>query len=161
MASDDTKWKDLVDMVLTQSAPDDTDPLVPDMSSESRGQVGGVVLTCEADQNLVLISDLRNSDVVKPACTNSFLRFITGRHSDSVQGADLVNFIAETRKVKAVFAAALLVNFYSLIVNLNHLQLSREDAVKASQVLVTKGLLKSSSTSAEFDEQATYKLPAR
>ena len=96
-----------MDMVLTQSAPDDTDPLVPDMSSESQGQVGGVVLSCEADENLVLISDLRNSDVVKPACTNSFLRFITGRHSDSVQGADLVNFIAESRKVGSVcFAAA-------------------------------------------------------
>ena len=60
-----------------------------------------------------------------------------------------------------MFALPPLLIVGTLIVNLNHLQLSREDAVKASQVLVTKGLLKSSSTSAEFDEQATYKLPAR
>ena len=99
MATDEAEWKSLMDEVVANPAPDDTDPLIPDMSAAGGDGPVGVVVTCEADDNLVLIADLRNSQSVKPACSNSFLRFITGRHSDTVMGSDLVKFVVDTRKV--------------------------------------------------------------
>ena len=83
---------------MTNPAPDDNDPLIPDMSN-AKNEGTGVVLSCETDENLVLLADLRNSDFIKKAGSNFLFRFITGRHDDTVKGSSLVRFVEETRKV--------------------------------------------------------------
>ena len=99
---------------------------------------GGVdSLTCEPDDDLVLMADLREStDLVSKASSNCFVRFLWGKQADTVRGSDMVKFIEDTRKV------------------------TPEEAMKKAERLLEKGLLTSTSPNLkEFDTQTNYYLP--
>ena len=62
--------------------------------------VGVDPLTCEPDDDLVLMADLREStNLVSKASSNCFVRFLWGKQADSVRGSDTVKFIEDTRNV--------------------------------------------------------------
>ena len=99
---------------------------------------GGVdSLTCEPDDDLVLMADLREStNLVSKASSNCFVRFLLGKQADTVKGSDMVKFIEDTRKV------------------------TPEEAMKQAERLFEKGLLTSTSPNLkEFDTQTNYYLP--